>query len=108
MSTGIQVTEQFVAALNEKFPVVKSYDEKFGIIPGRKFDKIVNIPANSDNARGVFAFVERETGKLVKAATWAAPAKLTDGSLQSKYDLTTELAEAVQDADRHGAFLYIR
>lgn len=106
MTNAHQAAEDFVNALNIKFPVIESYDEAFGIVPGRKFIKIVR--EREGQARSVFAFVEVETGKLVKAAGWKAPAKRVDGSLQSKYDLSVDLDQAVQDADRYGSFLYIR
>jgi hypothetical protein len=58
----------------------------------------------------VYAFIERATKKLVKAAGIRQPAKLSNGQLQSKYNLSddTEFRVAVADADPHGAFLYLR
>lgn len=107
-TTTSPAAERFAAALNEKFPVVNSWDESFGTTAGQKFDRITRQRDGVD--RSVHAFVERSTGRLVKAAGWKAPAKLVDGSLQSKYDLSDEdeFKAAVAAADRHGGYLYIR
>lgn len=101
--------EKFAAALNEKFPAVKSYDNVYGVTVGQKFDRIT-----TDNKDGghlaVHAFVERSTGLLIKSAGWKAPAKRADGSLQSQFELATDegFATAVEAADRHGSYLYVR
>lgn len=106
MVNGIGLAEDFATALNEKFPVVQSFDESFGITRGRKFSKIVRI--RDGRPVSVFAFVELETGKLVKAAGWNAPAKLVTGELQSRYNLDTEFDAAINHADQFGSFLYVR
>ncbi len=100
--------EKFVAALNAKFPASEHLGESFGLTEGARFDRITKV-RNGEN-RSVHAFVERSTGKLIKAAGWKAPAKLSNGELNSKYDLAeeTDFAQAVSAADLYGAYLYQR
>jgi len=56
-------------------------------------------------SRSVFAFVEKETGALIKAAGWSMPAKLKSG-WATKYNLNTQFELAVEKADPYGGFLY--
>lgn len=79
---------------------------------GKKFDKIVISHTNDfdrergrEGQRSVHAFVERETGALIKAATWKAPAKLKSG-WATKYNLETQFEEALAVADPYGSYLY--
>lgn len=79
---------------------------------GKKFDKIViSFTTDFDRERGregqrsVHAFVERETGALIKAATWKAPAKIKTG-WATKYNLETQFEEALAVADPYGSYLY--
>lgn len=81
----------------------------FTVEEGQKFDRIVQ-QHDDDEQRSVHAFVERSTGKLIKASGWKAPAKRSDGELQSQFNLSTPsgFAEAVSAADKHGGYLYLR
>jgi hypothetical protein len=75
---------------------------------GKKFDKIVisySIDGKFSTGKSVHAFVERETGALIKAATWKAPAKLKSG-WATKYNLETQFEEALEAADCYGSYLY--
>ena len=79
---------------------------------GKKFDKIViSYTTDLDREQGrqgqrsVHAFVERETGALIKAAGWKAPAKLKSG-WATKYNLDTEFEKALAVADPYGSYLY--
>ncbi len=45
---------------------------------GRRYAKVV------EEGRGVFAFVDLETGDVLKAASWKAPAKHARGNLKDK------------------------
>lgn len=108
-SMGIlTAAEEFVQELNAKFPVVNSWDKSFGINEGKRYDKITRVW--DDKTTSVFAFVERATGKLIKAAGWNAPAKLSTGELQSQYNLhdSQSFQAAVRNADQYGGFLYVR
>lgn len=92
------VTQKFAEALNEKFE-----GKDVTATAGRKFDRVV-ICYTNESSRSVHAFVERETGKLFKAAGWAAPAK------NARYDLSTDesFAQTVKLADPFGSYLYQR
>lgn len=105
---GPSLAARYAAALNEKFPVVQAWDQSFGFTSGKRFDRITRQRDGKD--RSVHAFVERSTGKLIKAAGWTAPAKLSNGELQSQYNLSTPegFAEAVAAADPYTSYLYVR
>ena len=51
------------------------YEDKFGVefAEGSKYVKIVTISAGG--SRSVHSFVEKSTGDILKAASWAAPAR---------------------------------
>ena len=100
--------EAFAEALNKKFPVVNTWDETYGVTEGKKYDRITKV--RDGQHRSVHAFVERSTGRLIKAAGWKAPAKLSTGELQSKFNLAEEIdfALAVSAADPYGSYLYVR
>ena len=106
-TTTSTYAQEFADRMNVKFPVVNSWDENYGTTAGPKFDRITRV--RDGRSVSVHAFVERATGKLVKAAGWKAPAKRADGTLQSQFDLSTPegMDAAVEAADRHGAYLYI-
>ena len=112
--------QQFAIALEDKFNDPEGAERKrfpsfvyeLEVEPGKKFDRIViSYTTGRDNGhrpqRSVHAFVEKSTGRLVKAATWRAPAKRSNGDLQSQYNLTTDFALAVHNADTHGGYLYV-
>lgn len=100
--------ESFVHELNAKFPVVNTWDETFGVLEGKRYDKIVK--ERDGKARSVHAFVERATGKLIKAAGWNAPAKLASGEFNSQYNLydSQSFHDAVEAADPYGSYLYAK
>lgn len=81
----------------------------FTVQSGQKFDRIVQTQDGDSYGGAVHAFVEKSTGKLVKAAGWKAPAKLKSGELQSKFDLSTPegFEEAVKASDLYGSYLYL-
>lgn len=71
--------EAFVKALNEKFPKVEQWDNRYYYSTGGKYYKIYTSPDGV--AKSAYGFVDRETGDLYKAATWAAPAKHVRGNI---------------------------
>ena len=87
---------------------------KVTVEEGRKFDKVYYqswIPSDAHTneqpraQRCVLAFVEIETGKLIKPAGWSKPAKWgTDWA--SKFNLKDNLQEAVEASEFSGGFLY--
>lgn len=93
------ITQKFAEALNEKFE-----GKEITAMAGRKYDRVVIAYPGESHSRSVHAFVERETGKVFKAAGWAAPAK------NARYDLNTDesFAQTVELADPFGGYLYQR
>ncbi len=104
----VGTAKAYAEALNAKFPVENPWDEEYGYTEGQKFDRITRVRDGKD--RSVHAFVERSTGKLVKAAGWKAPARISTGELQSQFNLSTPEGfwAAVDAADPYGAYLYVR
>lgn len=89
--------DRFVALLTEKFKgETRNVPNQFSVMPGRKFDRIV-AAYQDGTSRRVHAFVERETGAVLKAAGWNAPAT---GARYSTVD------RAAHHADLYGAYLY--
>ena len=70
------VSEMKVAYISEKYSnldaPVMSYSE------GRKYYKIIN---NENDRQNVWGFVSKENGDILKAASWAAPAKHARGNI---------------------------
>lgn len=101
----LDIAAVFTEALNNKL----GKDYVFSVEYGRKYDKVIQHPRNNQFGRGgsVHAFIERETGKLIKAATWASPQKDKDG-LAYRFDLSTSdgLAKAIKASDPYGSYLY--
>ena len=95
------ISFDFAEKLNEKF-AADGYE--FSVMNGRRFDRIVieNVRHGHNDHRSVFAFVERSTGDLYKAAGWNAPAK------HKRYNGSELLNMAIEDADVYGSFLYMR
>ena len=93
---------EYAEALQKKFA---EKGDTFTIEAGGKYDRIVQ--RNRYGQGHVHAFVVRETGGLVKAATWKAPQREKDG-LAVRYVLSVEdeFAAAVEDADPLGSYLY--
>ena len=95
------IATKYAEALQEKFA---EKGDIFTVEPGGKYDRIVQRNGSHGH---VHAFVVRETGGLVKAATWKAPQREKDG-LAVRYVLSVEdeFAAAVEDADPFGSYLY--
>ena len=84
---------------------------------GSKYDRLIvqgwmptygQTEANA-SGRSCHAFVERETGLLIKSGGWAGPAKGKKGLLWN-FDLHTDAGMdcAVEKADPFGGYLYSR
>lgn len=65
--------------------------------PGRKYLKVVLADGNS---RRVHSFIEKNTGNLLKPASWKTPAKGV------RYNLLTDLDTVLDVMDEYGSFLY--
>ena len=88
--------QEFVAALNLKF---NHTDYEFTADkPGAVNVRIVRSYVGGGQ-RSVFCFIERETGDILKAASWKAPAKGVRGNLA-----TVDMSKV----DPYGSWLYIR
>ncbi len=70
--------------LVKQYPGENGYDarKKFSIKFGRKFAKIITHDSNGSGG-GVWGFVEIESGTLLKAASWKAPAKHGRGNIET-------------------------
>lgn len=97
------LTQKFVDALNQKFEGKQTIfgDIKYDVLPEEKHDKITTARWDGSSHGAAIAFVERETGKLFKAASWKYPIS------ESKFDLSNEgeFAQAVELADPYGIYL---
>lgn len=111
----MSVSADYCSALEKKFNADpnNSHEYWFEIEGGRKFDRLVIASALkgardlgvSTPSKSAFAFVEKETGALIKAATYKAPAKIKTG-WATKYNLNTQFDLAVEVADPYGGYLY--
>jgi isocitrate dehydrogenase kinase/phosphatase len=95
----------FVEELNKKF----AGEVEYTVVPGKVYDKIVSRTLRGTQ-RSVHAFVVKETGDLVKAASWKAPQKsITHPSgLAIRYNISTpeSVDSVVELADMFGGYLY--
>lgn len=91
----------FAEAIEPKIAATSSY-KNVSVVAGKRFDKIVQSGAQTS----VHAFIERETGFLIKAAGWSTPAMGVNG-LAVRYRLNDgEFDAAVADAEFTGGYLY--
>lgn len=67
---------------------------------GKKFIKLIRKETLSD-ATSVYAFVDKETGAVYKAASWNAPAKGIRFYI-------SQLLQSPTTCDPYGSFLYVR
>ena len=95
---GTEKSMEFAVRIDAKF-AGQGYE--YMVLPGRKYDKIVRVP-DSGSGRSVYAFVDRETGDLLKADSWKKPATGV------RYTGEELLTRAVDEADPYGSFLYNR
>ena len=112
------IQNKFIAVREERFaaeaenPTGKPLfgippERLFNVIEGRTYDKIVSVIPNNEYGASVHAFVERSTGKLLKAGSWKAPQRDKDGPAY-RWDLSTPegFNAAVNAADWAGGYLY--
>lgn len=102
MAAPAEVSVQFVNALNEKFG---DSGKVFDVQPGRKYDRVVQ--SFGGGGYSAHAFVERDSGKLLKAGGWASPQKDKDGPAY-RFDLNSDFEHVVEVADQYGSYLYAR
>lgn len=130
------ITAEFAEALQDKFNALEAerakqalegkdfavrHEYQITVQGGKRFNRIVieskcysirqdGTAPDRDRAfshGSVHAFVERETGRLIKSAGWSAPAKWGN-DLASRYDLSDadQYAKALDLADPYGSYLY--
>lgn len=89
--------------------IYKQNQENYEFQEGKRFIKIVG-KSSHDSYGSAHAFVEKETGKLAKSASWNSPAKRKNGELQSKYNLLDDnsFELLIEQADIYGGHLYVR
>jgi len=100
----VNISQRYANALTEKHE-----SHNFSVMKGRAYDKIVSEHVSYGHA-SVHAFVEKKTGKLIKAGTWAAPQKDKKGVPAYRYDLSTEegFTSTVELSDCYGSYLYLQ
>ena len=103
-------TQLYCEAL-ENYSKLRGYksDEKFIIKTGKRFHKIVQEEHTQDGRthnRGVHSFVEKDTGKVYKAASWSQPAK--GYRYDMRIDQHRELLHNPKFVDWAGSYLYKR
>jgi len=98
----LDIATKFIAELNKKHNA-RNYNYYLNT-RGSKFFK---VEQESHGQRSVHAFIEKSTGKVIKAATWKAPQKDKSG-LAYRWDLSTPegFAACVAAADPYGSYLY--
>jgi hypothetical protein len=113
-ATVLTAVQRFIDMANARPSHVKGFpDEHTGQYvytadtAGRKYIRIVHeyvMPGRTAVGRGlsVHCFIDAETGDVLKAAGWKAPAKDARGNLLTGFDEV----EAV--FDHHGGYLYKR
>lgn len=101
-NTVLDHCEELVRYLQDDYDS-EGYDPggryKFNIKTGRKYYKIHN-----GDAGGVHAFVDKETGKVYKPASYSTPAA------RARYDLLDDNSRVscYNKADWAGSYLYLR
>lgn len=98
--------EQLLDFVIQKF---ETQEPSYEYQEGAKFIRVVQKESNQNHG-SAHAFVEKETGKLVKTASWSSPAKKKNGELQSKYNLLDDnsFELLIEQADIYGGHLYVR
>lgn len=103
----LRALQESVSALNSGRSEQVTFEAQWG----RKFIRIVQC--RDGVVSNAHAFVEISTGALLKAASWQAPQRNSDGALAKRFDLLDdESRRALCDLVRknpnavHGGYLY--
>ena len=73
--------EQFLVDLNKKFPQVGEFDKCYVMKAGSKYTKIMTADKPDQDGKSAYAFINNNTGDVLKAASWNAPAKHARGNI---------------------------
>jgi hypothetical protein len=104
--------DEYVAAVQEMYvrqaearPYASAPDS-VGVDMGRRFARVWH---DNHTQRSVHAFVDMETGDVIKAAGWKAPQKDRDG-FAVRYRLADpeDKARCFESMDPYGSYLYKR
>lgn len=90
------LTVKFNETHRERFPMLP--EVVMSVRPGRKFDKVMTGDAQRGET-SIHCFVEKATGHVYKAAGLNAPAKGVRFAT---------MEDALEVADLHGSYLYVR
>lgn len=96
-----KIALDFAKALTEKFVDEEQYPRNsthISVIPGHRFDKLV-CGSRSGEQTLVYAFIERDTGDLYRAASWGRPEPLV------RYSSENLMSSALLNADPYAMFL---
>jgi hypothetical protein len=93
---SVSYHEECIAKLKQGICDYEFYPET-----GRKYHKIV---MNANGSRSVHCFIDKQTGSVLKSASWRSPAKGERCNLL----IITEREWAFKNADWAGAWLYRR
>jgi hypothetical protein len=114
MATVFERAELLAQTLTEKYHAnwefARKSGEHFAVEMPRKGQRYFRIVQVGPHQHSVHAFVEIETGKLIKTAGWKGPAKYSNGELASKYNLLDDesFALVLEKCDTHTGYLYAR
>jgi hypothetical protein len=102
--TVSELIEEYLEVLNEKATTIGT--TSYGVSKGRKFAKVLSQGSQT----GVHAFVDLQTGDVIKPATWNAPQKNADGTFSVRFNLVDEESRALlfEKAEFSGGYLYAR
>lgn len=92
---------EFAEALTKKFTADERYKRSaphISVIPGNRFDKLVSGEREGEQC-SAYAFIDRATGDLYKAASWGRPEPL------ARYGSHNLMTDALKRADPYGIFL---
>ena len=109
-STLSPQVEAFIEMYLEVLTAKDSY-YTYTVEYGRKFAKVISLSGgNSGTNRSVHSFVEIANGNVIKAATWKAPQKNSDGTFSVRYNLLDAASreEMFRVLDPHGGYLYAK
>jgi hypothetical protein len=77
-----ETLQQFLAALNAKFPKEKHVmKEGYMLVPGRKYTKV--CVERDGRPTSAYAFIDNTTGDLYKPAGFNGPAKHARGNINN-------------------------
>jgi hypothetical protein len=101
--TVSELIEEYLEVLNEKATHIGT--TSYGVSKGRKFAKVLAQGSQT----GVHAFVDLQTGDVIKPATFKAPQKNADGTFAVRFNLVDDESRELlfEKVESSGAYLYL-